>query len=504
MSADEDTELRDLVAQTLENNGVLGKIRAELRASVFLALEEQESVENKTPFVNRDLQQFMNTKEGVLTLSLVREFLQFFNLDFSLAVFDPETNIGENYESRDSLAREVNVIASEKTQDKPLLYYLMKKAIAAEGRGRRKLSSSSEEIILPKDLTSKQLEDAKRKFEKYDKDRNGYIDKDELRNLFLDIFPHFHSNMLERYVNDEFRAGDRDFSNGIDLEEFLGMYRRLFILCKGVVAHDVADLVQTSPRLKHSPRREKKKEKQGGNLSSNKASNGLSTDDSLEKDDSFFDDPLPDNSKSYNVSKSGPSSPSRSSSGRSSPPKSPTGRASPPKNAPAKSSGMSSLGGAPPLGGGGGGMGTLKDAPPLPGLSGPKEGVKASDLKDLDKDLESFDKLAGYTSPGITPRDRDDSTAADDYEDDFQSGSSGSSDSQTLPTQSQSQQGGLSGISAPSITEEIEEDLSMADDFLNSSTDRFDELTTDRSISQLSQSGHGLDYAEDAQLTLSP
>ena len=27
MSADEDTELRDLVAQTLENTGVLGKIR---------------------------------------------------------------------------------------------------------------------------------------------------------------------------------------------------------------------------------------------------------------------------------------------------------------------------------------------------------------------------------------------------------------------------------------------------------------------------------------------
>ena len=27
MSADEDTELRDLVAQTLESNGVLGKIK---------------------------------------------------------------------------------------------------------------------------------------------------------------------------------------------------------------------------------------------------------------------------------------------------------------------------------------------------------------------------------------------------------------------------------------------------------------------------------------------
>lgn len=35
MSADEDTELRDLVAQTLEANGVLGKIRVNM-ASVLI------------------------------------------------------------------------------------------------------------------------------------------------------------------------------------------------------------------------------------------------------------------------------------------------------------------------------------------------------------------------------------------------------------------------------------------------------------------------------------
>ena len=62
MAGEEDTELRDLVAQTLEAKGVLGKIRvihffgapiglievrctfqAQLRAQVFLALEEQEA-----------------------------------------------------------------------------------------------------------------------------------------------------------------------------------------------------------------------------------------------------------------------------------------------------------------------------------------------------------------------------------------------------------------------------------------------------------------------------
>jgi len=36
MSAEEDTELRDLVAQTLEANGVLGKIRVSLTSDTHL------------------------------------------------------------------------------------------------------------------------------------------------------------------------------------------------------------------------------------------------------------------------------------------------------------------------------------------------------------------------------------------------------------------------------------------------------------------------------------
>jgi FGFR1 oncogene partner len=34
-------ELKDLVIQTLDNNGVLNKIRAQLRANVFSAIEQE-------------------------------------------------------------------------------------------------------------------------------------------------------------------------------------------------------------------------------------------------------------------------------------------------------------------------------------------------------------------------------------------------------------------------------------------------------------------------------
>ena len=91
MSAtDEDTELRDLVAQTLHQQGVLSKIKAQLRASIFLALDEHEQgkidvscliililiklsfhgnmvfmlQQTKSPLVNEKLKQFLETKEG--------------------------------------------------------------------------------------------------------------------------------------------------------------------------------------------------------------------------------------------------------------------------------------------------------------------------------------------------------------------------------------------------------------------------------------------------------
>ena len=45
MSGEEDEkelELKDLVEQTLEANGILSKIKAQLRASVFAALDEND------------------------------------------------------------------------------------------------------------------------------------------------------------------------------------------------------------------------------------------------------------------------------------------------------------------------------------------------------------------------------------------------------------------------------------------------------------------------------
>ncbi|XP_053567080.1 centrosomal protein 43 isoform X2 [Bombina bombina] len=475
-AADEDTELRDLLIQTLENNGVLNKIKAELRASVFLALEEQDKAENKTPLVNESLKKFLNTRDGRLVAGLFTEFLQFFNLDFTLAVFQPESCLGNVPDDRSHLARDLGIMESEGAKNGPLLLELVKK-----WRLKDKLISGGENdkpVSVPKELSPKQIAEAQKKFDFYDKDRNGLISKDELRILFVDLFPHFHRNMLERYVNDEFKAADKDFNNGIDFHEFIGMYKRLFIHCRSVVTHDVSDILHSPRRIEGKPSvpgtqnkvidtngekhnivyiDSKKKIENNNNIandakldskagllfSNTSEGKSLEIDEEDIEGDSFFDDPIPKPEKTYGcLSNSDANNSGKHISGNGGNPSQKL------KNEPSKSAG---------------GFSTLTTAPPLKtdviSLTG------APRFKDSDKENihASFKVIKG--SPGDGDEDY--------YADDFNSTSQRSDKSEI------------------SIGEEIEEDLSIDD--LNIS-DKLEDLTLDHTLSHISDVA---DYLED-------
>ncbi|KAJ8027392.1 FGFR1 oncogene partner [Holothuria leucospilota] len=488
MSADEDTELRDLVAQTLETSGVLGKIRAELRASVFLALEEQNTREKKTPFVNQDLKTFLQSKDGLTITSLVLEFLNFFNLDFTAAVFNPEANLGEKCEGREELKKRLNL---ESTEKKPLLYDLLEKSRGGTQQPLKPLTGNTENYSIPENLSKAQIEDARKKFEFYDKDKSGSIDKDELRSLFIDVFPHFHRNMLERYVNDEFSAGDTDFSSGIEFDEFLAMYKRLFILCRGVVAQGVDNMVPEStrkpaigsagePKVNGSVRNDMlPPANKDQNRSTLPQSWGRSN--SGEKDD-FFDDMFGNSGTGLRKSSGGQMAPP------SSPPRSPTKSGS--------GGGLSSLSDAPSLFGPPGGS-SLLGSPPV--VNKPARSPDWKDLADMDDKISrlNFDDRKDRSGEQRTPGDGDgkksQSHDGDDYEDDFQSSSPGS------PSQEGRSHKSKGESIDNSISEEIPEELSGDDDFLASSQERVDDLTTDRSLSQFSQGGD-IEYMEDVQL----
>ncbi|XP_050994668.1 FGFR1 oncogene partner isoform X14 [Labeo rohita] len=351
MSAtEEDTELRDLLIQNLENSGVLNKIKAELRAAVFLALEEQDKVENKTPLVNENLKKSLNTKDGRLVAGLITDFLQVFNLDFTLAVFQPEISTLNGLDSRETLSKELGISESEVNKNTPLLLELVKR-----GRHKDKTSIFTEgerltERSFPKELLPRQIADARKKFDSHDKNRSGEISRDAVIGIFADLFPQFSRNVLDSYVTEEFRAKDKDISNTVDFQDFLGMYKCFFIQCRNVVTSDSSDALYSSskttedkiisssfskiPRykgfVKHSSAQEEKADPKAGDrrpgetLGSQKnrgsvqvsegSEEGLGDGKSLptplrrtlefeledeDEGDSFFDDPLPKPQKTY-------------------------------------------------------------------------------------------------------------------------------------------------------------------------------------------------------------
>ncbi|KAM8726253.1 centrosomal protein 43 isoform 5-T5 [Acanthopagrus schlegelii] len=445
MSAtDDDTELRDLLIQNLENNGVLNKLKAEMRAAVFLAMEEQDKLENKTPLINENLKKCLNTKDGRLAASLMVDFLQVFNLDFTLAVFQPEINWLSGLDSRDLVCRDLGLSELELNRNSPLLLELVR-------RGPHKPNQEPSHT---------QITHARKKFDVYDKNGSGSILREDLKRVFTDLFPSLNKNMLETFISDELRAADKSFSKTIDFQLFLGFYQRLFCACRSVVVQD-SDVtpplriscppVSKIPRYKGQSDRgqsqtaaqdsegvaslgpgdlQQQVSRRSESSENRRAHLDLDLEDDPDEGDSFFDDPLPKPQKTYgwkvDVSR---------------PRESPAGSLSDPQK---------------PGGGGGGGSSASEQSHSRNGASNSRE--------------------RGSRDPKIL-NDKTGSLHLDDdieYDDDFNSHRSDLSKSEL------------------SIGEEIEEVSIEGPEH----SDKFDETTQDLSVSQLSLS-HGADYMED-------
>ncbi|XP_041721165.1 centrosomal protein 43 isoform X4 [Coregonus clupeaformis] len=548
MSAtDDDTELRDLLIQNLENSGVLNKLKAEMRAAVFLAMDEQDKVENKTPLVNENLKKCLNTKDGRLVASLIIDFLQVFHLDFTLAVFQPEINSLNGLDSREQVSCELGITETDMNRNTPLLLELVKR-----GRHREKNSIFSEE------LTPRQIADARKKFDSYDKASTGGIRKEDLKVVFGDVFPNFNKNMLEKFVTDEHRAGDKASSKSIDFQEFLGLYKRFFSQCRSVVTHDTSDIIynpsrfieekiNTSPASKdeeiprfkghkHSAQAEKANAKgvevshshsdtslrfgslqgkgQGHVTSMHSEASGdndngptvslkkgldLEVEEDADEDDSFFDDPLPKQQKIYGCSSLPPA---KSHSGaslsekrnsqkdfvRSLREESLSGRSFNPMRRGTSLNDLSALGSDTEGDGDelfsdyGNKLSCLEhrraaDSDPAPQRSAAGGGFHSGEAhhRDLSGSRNgTSNKDKGFKDLKMMNDKTGSSAQDDDYDDDFNSHRSDISKSEV------------------SIGEEIEEVSIEGPD----NSDKFDEITQDLSVSQLSQS-QGADYMEE-------
>jgi hypothetical protein len=99
-------EMKNLVIQSLETRGVLGQIRAQLRSSVFKIVDEQDQKFNMgcgLKWENNLLYKITEQKLGTLSAELMREYMEFFKMDYSLSVFIPECSISPERLKREEM-----------------------------------------------------------------------------------------------------------------------------------------------------------------------------------------------------------------------------------------------------------------------------------------------------------------------------------------------------------------------------------------------------------------
>jgi len=122
-------DLTNVVTSALEARGVLGKIRAELRASVFSAVYEQQG--GPGPEVEQVVSNLTSDAAGQMALQLVHELLSHCALDFSLAVFQPEAGVAPGAADRTGLAAKLGIDAG--AADEPLLVTLLRRTALTGG-----------------------------------------------------------------------------------------------------------------------------------------------------------------------------------------------------------------------------------------------------------------------------------------------------------------------------------------------------------------------------------
>ena len=123
-SVDLQQEAKELILKELEEKGVINYMRAKIKKSIIDIISSQsEAVQQKFDFdYMTPLHRLNKPKEIVLVCQLIKEFLKFYELEYTLPIFENESNIKENIK-RETLLKEVK-LENQKDNSKPVLLLL--------------------------------------------------------------------------------------------------------------------------------------------------------------------------------------------------------------------------------------------------------------------------------------------------------------------------------------------------------------------------------------------
>lgn len=124
-SLDIQQEAKEIVMKELEKKGVINYMRAKIKKSIIDIINHQkESIKQKLDFdFMTPLHRLNKPKEIVLVCQLIKEFLKFYELEYTLPIFENESNIKEDIK-RETLLKELK-LEDKKDSSKPVLLLLL-------------------------------------------------------------------------------------------------------------------------------------------------------------------------------------------------------------------------------------------------------------------------------------------------------------------------------------------------------------------------------------------
>jgi len=143
-------DLKRLVTRTLEKKGVLARIRAELRASVFEAIEKEDHVMEKDQGLppallgsyNDRAKQLHASPPGRLLTAMICDYLDWAQLNHTLKVYLPECNLEKDFwktELKEFSAK--NGYDLNRNRDSPLLLDVLEGFLKLENLTQARASS---------------------------------------------------------------------------------------------------------------------------------------------------------------------------------------------------------------------------------------------------------------------------------------------------------------------------------------------------------------------------
>lgn len=108
-------DLKNALKESLESRGVLGDLKARIRAEIFNALDDQEGSRPRP------------SDENLVINELIREYLVYNNYHHTLSVFLPESGQPEHPPfDRNYISRQMRVSEDHKSRSVPLMYGLVR------------------------------------------------------------------------------------------------------------------------------------------------------------------------------------------------------------------------------------------------------------------------------------------------------------------------------------------------------------------------------------------